>query len=116
MREPTRARRSASSTLPVAKATLVSLALPIVAAVLVNFFAAVDLVVSVARHWVTVLRRLGVPRVIAIPNPVDLARLRPLYRAYCTKWEAKDRATMTVLHIEHDDSAEWNRIDPQGPR
>ena len=39
--------------------------------------AAVNVVVSVARHWVAVLRRLGVPRVIAIPNPVDLARFTP---------------------------------------
>ena len=38
---------------------------------------AVDLVVSVARHWAAVLRRLGVPRVITIPNPVDLARFTP---------------------------------------
>lgn len=35
-------------------------------------------------------------------DPVDLARLRPLFVGYCARWEAEDRATMTVLSIERE--------------
>jgi glycosyltransferase involved in cell wall biosynthesis len=50
---------------------------PTRAARLLAGLAAADVVVSVARHWATVLRRLGVPRVVAIPNPVDLDGFAP---------------------------------------
>lgn len=50
---------------------------PAQAARLLAGLAAVDLVVSVARHSAAVLRRLGVPRVSAIPNPVDLTCFMP---------------------------------------
>jgi L-malate glycosyltransferase len=39
--------------------------------------AAADVVVSVAEHWRVVLRELGLPRVVCIPNPVDLERFAP---------------------------------------
>lgn len=35
-------------------------------------------------------------------QPIDLARLRPLYAGYCAKWEAQDRATLVVLSVERE--------------
>ena len=36
-----------------------------------------DLVVTPAHHWAAALRRLGLPRVAVIPNPVDAQRFAP---------------------------------------
>jgi glycosyltransferase involved in cell wall biosynthesis len=44
---------------------------------LLDGMAAADVVVSVAEHWCAVLRDLGLPRVVCIPNPVDLERFAP---------------------------------------
>jgi glycosyltransferase involved in cell wall biosynthesis len=47
------------------------------AARLLSAMSSADVVVAVARHWKDALIRLGLPRVVSIPNPVDLARFTP---------------------------------------
>lgn len=60
---------------------------------LLGQFQSVDLVITVAQHLAQRLARLGLSRLCAIPNPVDVRRFRPA---------AKDAELMHQLRIRDD--------------